>query len=85
MVIEKEKWHSCKICNKNIKDLAIEHGGNRIYYTTVFKKHLEKDHKINLEIYFDISKKQCQCINKCKKRQKITFHNKSDFKIYKIT
>lgn len=50
--IDKTLWHICKICLINIKDVAEAYGGNGIYYTEAFKKHLSKDHNIELYEYF---------------------------------
>jgi G:T-mismatch repair DNA endonuclease (very short patch repair protein) len=51
-MINKEDWHTCKLCSAKIKDLAKIYGGNGIYYTAVFQKHLKIDHDIELEEYF---------------------------------
>lgn len=58
--IDKEEWHICKICNQNIKYLSKLHGGSGVYYTQVFKKHLEIDHNIKLEDYFQ-NRPLCKC------------------------
>jgi very-short-patch-repair endonuclease len=60
MNIDKSNWHICKICNQNIQELKKLYGGKNIYFTKVFKQHLEKDHSISIEKYFDIDK-VCPC------------------------
>lgn len=62
--IDKKDWHICKLCHKTIKELAKLYGGSNIYYTTVFKKHIEQDHNMKLEEYFD-NRPICAC-NICK-------------------
>ena len=51
--IDKELWHSCQVCNATIQQLAKQYGGNGVYYTDVFKKHLKYDHNMSLEQYFE--------------------------------
>lgn len=84
MVINKKEWEVCKICQEKVSNLAKEYGGHRVYYSQVFKKHLEIDHKITLEEYFDITD-TCECSKKCGKQKKVTFHKKSNFKVKKIS
>lgn len=52
MDIEKETWHTCKLCQQNIKTLAKIYGGENVYYTKVFRTHLLKDHQQSLSEYF---------------------------------
>jgi len=68
-MIDKSHWYICKLCNKKIQDLARIYGGNGIYYTQVFKKHLELDHQLTINKYFDLYLKRpiCAC-NICKQQ-----------------
>lgn len=60
--IDKSTWHICKICGKTIKQLAKIYGGNGVYYTTVFRRHLTKDHFMFLEQYFQfLDRPICAC------------------------
>jgi very-short-patch-repair endonuclease len=65
MNIQKKDWHICKICNSSIEDLAKKYGGNGIYYTEVFIEHLDKDHEMAIDEYFD-NPPICPC-GVCKK------------------
>ena len=68
-MIHESDWHTCKICQMNIKELAKKYGGNGVYYSSVFTKHLEIDHQLTLEEYFaDIIP---ICCDECKKPMKI--------------
>lgn len=80
MTIQKKYWHQCKICNKQIKDLATQYGGSNIYYTDVFAKHLKVDHDITPEDYFeDISERpKCAC-GICNAKVNLTWKGKGDF------
>lgn len=82
--IPKECWHTCKICNKKIQELAKIYGGCGIYYSQVFIKHLKIDHNINIEQYLlqycNIPRPPCPC-GVCNKRCKISC--KSTIKFYK--
>jgi very-short-patch-repair endonuclease len=62
-VIDKNLWHTCKICNEKISVLAKEYGGCGIYYTEVFMKHIINDHGITLEEYFSsyTNRPNCSC------------------------
>ncbi len=62
--IDKEEWHICKICFANIRDLAKRYGGNGIYYTEVFRKHLLLDHSSKPEDYFSAPICDCGVCNK---------------------
>lgn len=63
MYIDKSLWHTCQICECDIKSIAKEYGGSGIYYTDVFKKHLLEQHSISLEEYFAkyTDRPKCQC------------------------
>jgi len=52
--IEKNTWHICKICKKQIKELAKIYGGCGVYYPEVFEKHLLIDHQQSSDLYFTI-------------------------------
>lgn len=62
MNIEKRLWHTCLICSKKIKNIANTYGGCGVYYTTVFKRHLKKDHNISLEQYFQNFTERPKCL-----------------------
>lgn len=59
--IKKEDWHTCRLCDKKIKDLAKVYGGSGVYYTQVFKKHLKSEHSITVEDYFAEIIPVCPC------------------------
>lgn len=61
--ISKDLWHTCRLCGLGIKCLAKKYGGEGIYYTNVFRKHLEVDHNKSLEKYFTelIPRPVCHC------------------------
>jgi very-short-patch-repair endonuclease len=61
--ISKDLWHTCQICKLSIQELAKKYGGSGIYYTDVFKKHLEFDHNMTELDYFMIYDNQpiCKC------------------------
>lgn len=63
--IDKKYWHVCAICSVGIQDLAKQYGGCHVYYTQVFLKHLEEDHKISPEEYFEsiigLERPSCAC------------------------
>lgn len=63
MNIEKNLWHVCHICKKDIKEIAKKYGGSNIYYTKCFEQHLEKEHNITIDQYFDkiLSIPKCPC------------------------
>ena len=69
--ISNEIWHVCKICNTKIQDLAKLYGGSGTYYTKVFITHLEKDHKLTAEQYFEKYDKTQFCCKSCNKKCKI--------------
>lgn len=81
MSISKEDWHTCKICNKNIKELCKEFGGSGIYNTEVFAKHLDQYHKITPEDYFEkiSDRPKCSC-QICNLNVDLLWKGKSDFK-----
>jgi G:T-mismatch repair DNA endonuclease (very short patch repair protein) len=62
-MIDKSLWHTCQLCQQEITDLATQYGGGGIYYPQVFKKHLEIDHDLTLNKYFDkyIDRPECPC------------------------
>jgi hypothetical protein len=60
MIIEKKDWQFCKICNCELVKMIKEHGGNGIYKSQCFKKHIEKYHKLSLTSYFGLGPK-CPC------------------------
>lgn len=80
MVIDKELWSTCKICQQNIKNLAKKYGGNGIYYSQVFSKHLEVDHKITPYDYFNeiMEIPICGC-GICNKKMSIRIKPSSNF------
>lgn len=69
--ISNDKWHICKICNVKIQELAKKYGGSGKYYTKVFLEHLDKDHDITPEQYFEKYDKRPICCEDCKKICKI--------------
>lgn len=68
--INKNRWHICNICQANIHDLASIYGGANIYFTQVFQKHLQYDHNITIDEYFNDAPK-CKC-GICNKTVKIS-------------
>lgn len=70
--ISNEEWHTCKVCNKSINDLKKIYGGSGVYYTQVFKKHLNIDHNMTPQEYFsnNLTIPKCPC-NICNKDAKI--------------
>lgn len=80
MTIDKSEWHQCKICNQNIHQLKHKYGGLGIYFTQVFQKHIEQDHKISLEQYFNIQT-ICPC-GICHKKLRIILRG-ANFQISK--
>lgn len=74
--IDKGLWQECKICNKKIQELAKVHGGNGVFYSQVFIKHIEIDHLITIESYFNqylnIDIPICAC-NTCSQKVDITY------------
>jgi very-short-patch-repair endonuclease len=85
MNIDKENWHTCKLCKTHISELSKKYGGCGIYHTETFKKHLEVDHNnTSLEKYFDIDNTECGCHKQCGKKQKIRIHG-ANFRISDIT
>lgn len=81
-VIEKSEWHTCKLCNKEIKDLAKIYGGCGVYYYQVFIKHLSIDHNLKIEEYIKnilkIENPLCKC--GCGKQCKLNKSGRSAFK-----
>lgn len=81
-IIDKEHWHTCKLCSRNIKDLAKVYGGNGVYYTTVFAKHLLHEHNISTGEYFDLCPETqgpvCAC-GKCRKKCEIAGRGNSNW------
>jgi len=69
--ISKEIWHDCKLCGKNVKELMKLYGGSGYYYSEVFLTHLEKDHDISPENYFERFDKKHICCEECNKVCKI--------------
>lgn len=69
MIILKNEWENCKICNLELNDLVKKYGGNGIYKTQCFKKHIENDHGITIDEYFGINQ-TCPC-GVCNKPLKI--------------
>ena len=64
--IDKQLWHTCKICQGKISDLAKKYGGDGVYYVEVFLSHLKIDHdNLLIEEYFskycDIETPKCPC------------------------
>lgn len=80
MTIEKKDWHTCILCEKDIKDLSKIYGGSGIYYTKVFSDHLKNDHGISPEEYFEkISERPlCSC-GECKKVVDLVWKGKNNF------
>lgn len=77
--IDKSEWHTCKICSKKIQELCKIYGGKNIYYTKVFKKHLEVDHSMSIDDYFEYKNPpNCPC-GICNKKLKINKKNGSNF------
>lgn len=75
--IDKKDWHTCKICSADIRDLAKKYGGNGIYYTEVFRKHLLIDHCKKPEDYFNTP--TCDC-GICNKKMNINIKPSSNFR-----
>lgn len=79
--IDKSLWHICKVCNAKISDLAKIYGGNGIYYTQVFDKHL-LEHDISRDIYFTeycfLEKPKCEC-NICEQPSRVTTNKRINF------
>ena len=69
--IGNDVWHICKICDSKIQDLAKKYGGCGIYYTKVFITHLEKDHELTPEEYFEKYDSRPLCCEDCNKACKI--------------
>jgi very-short-patch-repair endonuclease len=78
--IDKNLWHTCKICGLKIQDLAKKYGGGNVYYVQVFKKHLEIDHDLTTDGYFGqyLEKPKCKC-GVCQKDSRIVVKS-SNFK-----
>lgn len=70
MTIDKSQWYTCKKCQKNIHELKKIHGGKNIYLTRVFKKHLQHDHNMSIDEYFNITE-VCPC-GICNKKLGVT-------------
>lgn len=60
MTIEKNSWMTCKICQRDIREFKKKYGGANIYFSQVFKRHLETDHQLSIEQYFNITE-LCPC------------------------
>ena len=64
-MIDKNLWHNCQVCNKNIKELSKQYGGNGVYYSQVFEQHLIADHQLSINEYFlnicKLDVKECAC------------------------
>jgi very-short-patch-repair endonuclease len=60
MVISKELWQLCQICDHDIKSEKCSSGS---YYTDAFKRHIEIEHNLTLEEYFEktIVRPECEC------------------------
>lgn len=80
MSIDKMDWHTCKICNSQIKDLSKDFGGSGIFYTEVFVKHLQEHHDITPEEYFQkiYNRPRCSC-GICKQYVNLRWKGKSNF------
>lgn len=63
MCIEKNLWNPCRLCGAKIEVLAKKYGGCGIYFPNVFISHVEKDHNISIEQYFEtyIERPICPC------------------------
>jgi len=55
MIIEKEKWEKCSICNSSIESISSKYGGGGTYRTKSFIKHLQLEHNITIDEYFNFS------------------------------
>lgn len=60
MTIQKEDWEKCKICNCNLKDMVKKYGGSGVYKSQCFKKHIESEHGLSLNDYFE-NRPLCSC------------------------
>lgn len=80
--ISKDNWKRCKICKEEVSNLAKKYGGSGIYYTQVFKKHINKDHNTTLEKYFEynckLNRPICKC-DICGQKVNITIKSSSFF------
>lgn len=69
-----ELYSKCQLCGKTIKEIKKQSGGSGVYISDAFKKHIENEHNLNIENYFDnFGSKQpiCPC-GICGKKLKIT-------------
>lgn len=85
-MISKTVWEKCLICNKSLKKIKQEQGGQNVYFSKAFQNHLSIFHKINITDYFynivKLPKKYCPC-GLCNKILKIS-RRSADFDYYKI-
>lgn len=70
MIIPKEEWSKCNICNLSISDINKKYKKQGMYKSEYFKEHLEKDHNTTLSEYFP-KKHKCPC-NICNKFLEVT-------------
>jgi very-short-patch-repair endonuclease len=80
MAINKEDWHTCKICGCKINQLSKDLGGNGKYYTEVFVKHLKNSHQMTPEEYFEsiTDRPRCSC-GVCEQVVNLTWKSKANF------
>jgi hypothetical protein len=60
MIIPKEEWKACKLCGKDINEITKDRRRMGAYKSNYFKEHLEDEHDITLNDYFD-NKIKCPC------------------------
>lgn len=60
MLIQKNRWEKCHICDQQLDEMVSEFGGCGVYKTDCFQKHLEKYHKIAIDKYFT-NPPDCPC------------------------
>lgn len=71
--IDKSEWQPCKLCGDTIQKLNKEYGCSGKYSSENFKQHIEQNHKISIEEYFEkyIKRPICKC-NICNKLTNIS-------------
>tara|TARA_Y100000593_G_scaffold49662_2_gene93575 strand:- start:3977 stop:4870 length:894 start_codon:yes stop_codon:yes gene_type:complete len=60
MIIPKEEWKACKLCGKDINEITKDRRRMGAYKSNYFKEHLEDEHDVTLNDYFD-NKIKCPC------------------------
>lgn len=60
MLIHKNCWEKCRVCDENLSSMVLEYGGSGVYKTQCFTRHIKEKHGMSLEDYFS-DRPKCPC------------------------